>query len=126
MEFVGWILLGLLAVQVVFQAKLALGAPLGHIAYGGRHKGRLPKKYRTVSAIAVVVYSFFMNVVVMAFVANQDTYSNSFVDSVLWVMIAFFGLGTIANAISPSKLERWWALYALAVLVCTLYLKSIL
>ncbi len=117
-------MLGLLAVQVAFQAKLALGAPLGHIAYGGRNKGTLPKKYRIISAFAVIGYAFFMNVVIMAFAASNSTYSDGFVDSVLWVMAVFFGLGTVANAISPSKPERWWAVYTLAALICTLYLLA--
>lgn len=124
MENIGWILLGLLAVQVVFQAKLALGAPLGHIAYGGRHKGTLPNVYRVISAVAVIVYSFFMTVVVMASTTDNGTNSNSLVEIILWVMVAFFGLGTIANAISPSKPERWWAVYTLATLICTLSLLA--
>jgi hypothetical protein len=108
----------------VFQAKLALGAPLGHIAYGGRHKGTLPKSYRIVSALAVLVYSFFTNVVIMASVENYNAYSKGFVDNVLWVMLVFFGLGTIANAISPSKPERWWAAYTLTAAICTAVLLN--
>lgn len=122
METVGWILLGLLLVQVIFQAKLALGAPLGHIAYGGRHKGTLPKKYRIVSAVAVLVYSFFINIVFIASTADKNSNSGGFIDIVLWFMVVFFGLGTIANAISRSRPERWWALYTLAALICVLLL----
>ncbi len=125
MEIVGWVLLGLLVVQVVFQAKLALGAPLGHIAYGGGHKGTLPKKYRIVSAVAVLGYSFFMNVVAMTFMTDINTYSSNFTNSVLWVMAVFFGLGTLANAASRSKPERWWALYTWAALLCTTYLLDV-
>ncbi len=125
MDTIGWILLALLAVQVVFQAKLALGAPLGHIAYGGRHKGALPKNYRIISAVAVLVYSFFMTIVVMASTADNGVSSSSLIEIVLWIMAVFFGLGTIANAFSPSKPERWWAVYTLATLLCTLYLLQV-
>lgn len=125
MESIGWILLGLLLVQVVFQAKLALGAPLGHIAYGGRHKGTLPNKYRVISAVAVLTYSFFMTIVIMASTTGYKGSSSSIVEIVLWIMIAFFGLGTIANAISPSKPERWWAVYTFATLLCTLYFRHL-
>ncbi len=125
MDSAGWLLLGLLAVQVVFQAKLALGAPLGHIAYGGKHKGTLPKKYRIISAIAVIGYSFFMTIVVMASTANYNANSSGLVNGVLWIMVAFFGLGTITNAISPSKPERWWAFYTIAALLCTLIVLDV-
>ena len=47
----------LLGVIVVFQAALALGAPLGYAAWGGAHPGALPPRLRTASAVTALVIS---------------------------------------------------------------------
>ena len=120
-----WILCALLAVQVVFQTKLAAGAPLGHIAYGGSHKGTLPKSYRIMSAVAVLVYLFFISVV-LAYSSVLHTYPEAFSKAVLWAMVAFFGLGTLANLASRSKPERWWALYTIVTLASVLFVLDVL
>jgi hypothetical protein len=124
MDSEAWLLCLLLAIQVVFQAKIAAGAPYGRISYGGNHEGRLPKNYRIASAVSVLVYLFFISVVV-AYSSDLNTYSETFSRSVLWGMVVFFGLGTLANAASKSKPERWWALYALATLLCTLFVLDV-
>jgi hypothetical protein len=49
----------LVAVIGVFQIALALGAPLGSAAWGGRHEGALPMRLRVASGVpAIVVYPF--------------------------------------------------------------------
>ena len=120
MDIAAWLLCLLLAAQVVFQTMIAGGAPYGHISYGGAHKGKLPKNYRIVSAVYVLVYIFFI-CVVLTYSSDLNLFSETFSRSVLWFMAAFFGLGTLANAASRSKPERWWALYAIATLLCTLF-----
>lgn len=125
MEIAAWILCALLAVQVAFQIKLATGAPWGHISYGGAHKGVLPKNYRMASAVSVLVYLFFISVV-LAYSFDLSTYPDAFSRAVLWVMVVFFGLGTLANAASRSKPERWWALYTIAALLCVLIILGVI
>jgi len=122
-ETVAWVLCTLLIVQIVFQAMLASGARLGHIAYGGKHKGTLPNKLRLISAVAVVFYVFFFSVA-LTYATEMVIYPQRLNGVVLWVMSVFFGLGILANAASPSKPERWWALYALAAFVCTVALLT--
>ncbi len=125
MELSAWILCALLAVQVVFQTKIATGAQYGHISYGGMNKGVLPKKFRIISAVSVLVYLFFISVV-LAYASDLTTYPDSFSRVVLWAMVIFFGLGILANAASRSKPERWWALYTMISLLCTLLVLDII
>lgn len=125
MDLAAWILCALLAVQVVFQTKIAAGAPYGHISYGGKHEGKLPKNYRIVSAVSVLLYLFFISVV-LAYSSELNAYSEGFSKAFLWVMVVFFGLGTLANAASRSKPERWWALYTIATLLCILLVLDVL
>ena len=42
---------------VAFQLAIAFGAPFGRASWGGRHKGVLPTRLRTASAVAAVVWS---------------------------------------------------------------------
>lgn len=125
MELSAWILCALLAVQVVFQTKIATGAPYGHVSYGGVHKGVLPRNYRILSAAFVAVYLFFISVV-LAYSSELSTYPDGFSRIVLWIMVGFFGLGTLANAISRSKPERWWSLYTALSLLATLTVLDVL
>ncbi len=48
----------------VFQASLALGAPFGHFAWGGKHKV-LPKNLRIGSLVSILVY-LFMSIVLLS------------------------------------------------------------
>jgi hypothetical protein len=96
------LLLGALA---VFQVLLALGAPLGHLAWGGQHRV-LPTRLRVGSLFSVVVYA-----VVAAAVAGRAGLvslgvSDAVVGVVVWVAAAYFLLGTGLNAASRSRPER--------------------
>jgi hypothetical protein len=45
----------LFAGLVLFQAALAAGAPIGHLAWGGRHSGVLPRRLRLASAASIAI-----------------------------------------------------------------------
>lgn len=54
----------LLAVIALFQLALALGAPLGAAAWGGRHRAVLPMRLRIASGVAAsVIYPQTMVIV---------------------------------------------------------------
>ena len=125
MNLEAWVLCALLAVQIVFQTKIATGAPYGHISYGGKYKGTLPKNYRIVSAMSVFVYLFFISVV-LSYSSDLSIYPEALSRTVLWVMVVFFVLGTLANGASRSKPERWWVLYTVTSLIFTLLVLDIL
>jgi hypothetical protein len=88
----------LLAALTVFQIALAAGAPLGHLAWGGQHRGVLPVAYRVGSAITVVVYALLAWLVWRAVDQPDDPW--------IWVVTGYFGLGVLMNAASRSRAER--------------------
>lgn len=96
----------ILAVLAVFQLALALGAPLGHLAWGGANRV-LPTKLRIGSLVSIAIYAL------IAFVLLERTGVINVLDQPLaeqvaaWVIAAYFVLGIGMNAISKSKPERF-------------------
>lgn len=112
------IALALLAILWVFQLALALGAPLGAAAWGGQNPGVLPSRLRLASAlVCVVVYPLIAAVILAAegLIADWLPLDHSIP---MWVLVAFFALGAIMNAISRSAPERIWAPVAAILAVC--------
>ena len=95
----------LLAALAVFQAVLALGAPLGQFAWGGRHRV-LPRPLRVGSLASIVIYALLAAIVL----ARADLLSTGVPTPVLrvaaWVVAGYFLLGTAMNLASRSKPER--------------------
>jgi hypothetical protein len=92
---VGFFLLGAAA---AFQGALALGAPLGRFAYGGRaatRDGRLPAPLRLASACTVLVLG------VAAFFVHADA------PAATWTFSGLFGANTAANLAGTHPVERW-------------------
>ncbi len=83
-----------------FQAALAMGAPWGAAAWGGRHPGVLPGHLRLASAVAAPV------VAGVAAVAVGRLLSGPGRRRVLLGAAACTGLGIVANGVSPSIVER--------------------
>lgn len=101
---VAYVLLGALA---VFQIALAAGAPLGALAWGGKHRV-LPRGLRIASAVSVLVYGLFAAIIAGA-VSSLDRFGDHIPGTPvgIWVLTAYFGLGVVANAISRSRPERF-------------------
>lgn len=100
---VAYVLLGALA---AFQLALAAGAPLGALAWGGKHRV-LPRGLRMASAVSVLVYGLFAAIIAGA-VSSLDRFGDYVPETPvgIWVLTAYFGLGVVANAISRSRPER--------------------
>jgi hypothetical protein len=109
----------LLVIIGVFQLALALGAPWGRAAWGGRIEGVLPARLRIASGIvAILVYPLIALLVVgSAQVVDVNWLTTG--EVVMWVVTAFFMLGALANLASRSKLERIWSPVSLAIAVCS-------
>jgi hypothetical protein len=90
----------LLAALAVFQMALVVGAPLGHLAWGGRHRV-LPSRLRIGSAVSTALYAVFA-VVIWAAVSRSSAVG----EIGIWVLTAFFAVGVLMNAVSPSRPER--------------------
>ena len=109
----------LLAVVVLFQVALALGAPYGRAAWGGRHEGTLPSRLRIASGIAaILIYPLIVVTVLEASrLTNWDVLPWDS-GSLMWVLTGLFSLGGLANLVSRSPVERYWAPVSLAIAIC--------
>lgn len=110
---------GLLAVISVFQIALALGAPLGAAAWGGRQGDVLPRPLRVASGVAgLVVYPLIS----IFFLASAGLIEADWMSGTgragMWILTGFFGLGSLANFASRSKRERYWGPVSLVIAVC--------
>jgi hypothetical protein len=109
----------LLAVVSVFQILLALGAPLGHAAWGGRHRGILPGPLRIASGVAgLVVYPLIGMFVLSSAGLIRADWMPGTGKAGMWVLAGFFTLGGLANFASRSKVERYWGPVSLAIAAC--------
>ena len=98
---VGVAILGGLA---VLQVLLVSGAPLGRYAWGGQHVV-LPGRLRVGSAVSIALYALFALVIVQA-AGGVDVLPAGLVDVAVWVLVGYFALGVVMNAVSRSRPER--------------------
>ncbi|MGD9740062.1 MAG: hypothetical protein AB7O56_13695 [Bauldia sp.] len=94
----------LLAGLAVFQAALAAGAPLGHLAWGGANRV-LPIGFRVASAAAIPLYAAIA-LVLLDRAAVIDLFPDGFVRPAAWVAFGYFCLGVVLNLASRSAPER--------------------
>lgn len=95
----------LLACVAVFQAALALGAPLGGYAWGGRHPGVLPARLRRGSAISAVVLIALAAIALIRGGLIYPEWQRQMVIAV-WVIVLFMVINTLGNSRSKSVGER--------------------
>jgi hypothetical protein len=109
----------LLTILVVFQLALALGAPLGDMAWGGQHPGVLPTPFRVASAVVgLVVYPAIMLAILSTGGVLQLDLLPPVESMPMWVLAALFLFSAAANAASRSKRERIWAPVSLVIATC--------
>lgn len=94
----------LLAVLAVFQVALALGAPIGHFAWGGQHRV-LPLRLRVGSVVSIVIYAVIALIAIDR-AGSVNAFPDAFSAVAMWVVFAYFVLGIGMNGISRSKPER--------------------
>ena len=99
------ILTVILCLLAVFQLALALGAPLGHFAWGGSHRV-LPAKLRVGSLVSIVIYAIIA-VLALDRAGIIDLVPDPVSTVGMWVVFAYFVLAIPMNAISRSKPERY-------------------
>lgn len=109
----------LAAVLVIFQAALALGVPWGELAMGGKYPGRYPLKMRVAALVLLVLHIFIALVVLIRAGLVFEPYYD-FSRSAIWFIVALFIVGTVLNAITPSKKEKvLWTPIAVVMLICS-------
>lgn len=108
-----------------FQFALALGAPWGRAAWGGRAEGRLPSNLRIASGVAGVAWLFAAAIVL----GRADLLSTGLPDGVVrwgsWALVGLLAIGTVMNLASRSRLERAiWTPVCAALTVATFLVAS--
>lgn len=109
--------LGLTVLTVLFQIGLAIGLPWGKASMGGRFPGKYPPRMRWVALINALVLAFTATVV-LAEAGCCFAALRSISGVGIWVVIAFYALGTVLNLITPSKIERIWAPVVFIQTIC--------
>lgn len=102
----GLIFIVLIILLCVFQFALSFGAPLGHFAWGGKHRV-LPRKLRVSSALSVIIYVGMALVIASKAGLVEVIPQGAFLTVLSWGIFAYLTLGVFMNAISRSKLERY-------------------
>lgn len=104
---------------VAFQLALALGAPWGAYAMGGRFSGAYPPTMRA----AAVVQAALLVVVALVVLARGGVALRSwarFARWAMWVVVALSVLALVLNLITPSGGERAiWAPVSAVLLACS-------
>jgi cytochrome bd-type quinol oxidase subunit 1 len=119
-ELAAHLFTALVGVVIIFQIALAAGVPWGHLTWGGKFSGRLPKQMRGVAVFSAVLLAAFAVIVeTQAGVILHQWQGLSQI--LIWVVVAYCALGTLMSAITPSKWERIiWLPVVLVSLVCSL------
>ena len=112
------------AFAVAFQLALALGAPWGHLALGGRHPGRLPPALRA----AAVVQGALLATLSVAVASRAGLFAPALAlaaPSLAWLAVAVAALSLALNLATPSRGERLlWAPTAAVMLASSLVVAT--
>lgn len=112
---------GLAGLVALFQIALALGAPWGHLAMGGRWPRRLPPGPR----IAALVQAGLMAAMARIVAGAGGVLAPFGPDWLIWVVVAVTGLSALANNVTPSRGERrLWGPVALVMVLAAIWVAS--
>lgn len=105
---------------IVFQLALAVGAPWGAYAMGGKFPGRYPPAMR----VAALVQAALLTLVAVIVLSEAGLLLPSVSQALpwlIWIAVAFSGVSVVLNAITPSSGERRiWVPVAVAMLISSL------
>lgn len=96
---------GLAFVVVVFQSLLALGVPWGKLMWGGRYAGQLAGAMRTIAVLSILLVAFFA-LITLSRTGLVLLGLNSASRIIIWIVISYCAIGSVANSITPSRWER--------------------
>lgn len=109
-EWLGWYVATVLGLFAFFQVALAVGAPFGHVVYGGRRAmadNRLSLGWRAGSGFAAVVLAVFAWVMLARSGAVSTGWSDSSVTFGSWLVVGYMALNTLGNLMAEHPVERW-------------------
>lgn len=110
----------LITITILFQLALALGMPWGHLAMGGRYPGQFPPAMRVAAVVQILILAALgVIVAIRAGLVFPTWFPLS--TRLIWVVVAFCGVSTVLNLITPSKWERIiWAPVNILLLISVL------
>jgi hypothetical protein len=115
--------IGFLAIAV-FQAALALGAPLGRAAWGGA-TAVLPSRLRISSAVAFVIWLLAPVIVLGRGGIEVVALPRDLLVWGTWALVVLSALGAVVNFASSSRWERFgWGPLAALLAVLSLVVAS--
>lgn len=116
----GYIFCSLISIVILFQFALALGAPWGDYAMGGKYPGKFPVSMRVVAVIQAFVLAF-LGLIVLSRSEIAVNQWHDFSRSAIWFVFGFSVLSSIMNLITRSKRERAiWAPVAIVMVITSL------
>ena len=103
-----------------FQIALALGAPWGAYAMGGKFPGQFPAPMRVAAVVQALVLIAFVGAVLNHAGLALDAWPSTEL-WLIWVVVAFSGVSLVLNSITSSKRERLvWVPVAVVMLASSL------
>jgi len=114
----------LTVIVAAFQVALALGAPWGSLAMGGRFPGQLPPSLRVAAVVQAVVLLLLAGVVLARSGLGLFKWSRMSAKAV-WVVVAVTAVSAILNLVTPSSGERMlWAPVTIVLFACSLLVAT--
>ena len=108
----------LTAIIMLFQMALALGAPWGEMAMGGKFPGRFPPMLRIGAILQMLLLAFAVLVVLSRAGLVLESYFE-FSKSAIWFVVALCVVSATLNTITPSKKERMlWSPITIILVFC--------
>lgn len=124
MIIAAYVSLGILGLLAIFQLLLALGAPLGHFAWGGQQK-TLSAKFRIGSVVSIVIYALCAVLIIGKAGIFEVPLSSTILNVGAWFLAVYFTLGVLMNAISRSKPERYTMTPVALILATCLFVLAL-
>jgi len=109
----------LTGIIILFQFCLSIGLPWGSASMGGKFPGVYPKRMRIVAVANMILLSFLMMIVLVKAGLIRPQFL-PFSEIAIWFVVAFYGIGTVLNTITPSKIERIWVPVVAIQLITTI------
>ena len=120
LTFAGYAVAMATLVVVLFQIVMAIGAPWGHLAMGGRYPGKYPIKIRLAALVQAVLLALLAVIVLIrARIILPDFFEAT--DIGIWIVVFIYAISLVMNLITPSKWEKiLWVPVALILTVGSL------
>jgi hypothetical protein len=104
-----------------FQIALILGTPWGEFTLGGRWSDQLPTKVRFIPVLSLLLL-VGLSAIILAHAGFDIPFVQQQPHFLAWVVVGYCALGSVLNAVTPSKRERHlW----LPVVLCMLALSLV-